>query len=333
MQKIVVRGESVYQCTVCRRKVRVPTNRKGLDVLSNCTITSNCKGALKRVSQIKEINNTPTLTPSIPGLADWVQHNTVYTHQQSVASNTWLIPHNLGGNPIIHVYINELVGSTVQLVPTSNFTSQRVDANHTSLVFSRAQSGEAQLVSLSSQNTINSLSTEIILPTTEDIQVSTDQGMLTVGTVLLDPIISLTIQFVITGKTPVDIVYDNLDNTPSIESPWAGWHFAYTNGRKYAIRSVDLTNHPNAINSFISGIIPPQGAAIYIKNINAGVPAPNDVILLGAKSPFGPTDRIYNEIVDFGKETAISANIRYSYSKVSALAASIKSVYPYIVVA
>jgi hypothetical protein len=332
MQKVIVRGEAVYKCTVCNRKIRVPSNRKGLDVLHNCTITSGCLGKLKKISQMKDINNTPTLTPSVPGVRDWIVHDVVYTHTQSVGSTVWDIQHNLHSRPIIHVYTRTLPGDELVLVPIEQFNTVVLDSNRVQLTFDRAQSGVAQLVALASPNTTNPQSTEVEQQLIVNVQESTDSGLITIGTLLQTALIDLTIRYTISNNNILDIIYDDLDNTPATSSPWIGARVAVVDGKKYAIRSVDLKTYPNAAPHFISGEIPPQGAFMCITAINTTPPNPRDVILLGAKSPFSSVDRIYNQYVDFSKETPSSSNVIYSYGKVFAKSDIIKTIYPFITV-
>ncbi|MCK9369628.1 hypothetical protein M0R04_06945 [Candidatus Dojkabacteria bacterium] len=332
MQKVVARGEAVYVCTVCNRKLRVPTNRKGMDVLVNCILTAGCRGKMNKVHQLRDINNTPTLTPSVGGVLDWVQRKSLYTHNQEVASQTWNINHNLDGNPIIHTYVNAPTQVGVQLVAGEPQDTILIDSNNTQLIFDRAQTGIAQLIALSSQNTINSPNAVITPTDIANTQISTNSGLITLGTLLSDSSINLTISYNITGQSPIDIIYNNLDNIPSISSPWAGIQRVFVNGKRYFTRSIDLTNHINAFTHFLSGEIPPQGAVVNIKLINNSIPNPGEVIILEAEAPFDPTDRIYDQYVDFSGETAASANVIYKYGRFYVLPAGNRQTYPYIVV-
>lgn len=329
MPKVVARGESVYQCDVCNRRIRVPTNQRGLDVLHNCTITAGCKGKLNRVTQQRDINATPTLTPAVVGLQDWFQRSTLYTHNQIVASNRWEIQHNLGGNPVVHTFLNKLVGGTTELVTVTQPPTILVDSNNVILVFDQAETGVAQLETLSSQNTINAnVTIPAAAPT--NIQVSNDAGLITVATLNSAAIINITMTFSITGQLPVTVTYNNIDNIPPVTSPWAGISQVYVNGNTYTVRSFNILTHPAAINYFLSGQIPPQGATFYVNFINASVPVHNDILILGATSPFGSVDRVYDKYVDLGDETETSANVVYSFGKVYAVSTALKSTYPYI---
>lgn len=331
MPKVVVRGEAVYQCTVCNRKLRVPTNTRGLDVLVYCTITAGCKGKLTRVTQAKEINNTPALTPSIVGLNDWFQRKVLYTHTQAVASNIWNIRHNLGGRPIIHTFLNQQVNGQTELVPSPQPIIEYIDANTIQVLFDKAETGVVQLITLSSQNTTNPMITESTA-IVDNIQWSTNTGLLTIGTLDDTLLVNILITYVLADQTFVTIQYVNIDDTPAASSPWAGVNKVFVNGRTYTVRSIDLINHPNAVTYFLTGQIPPQGCPFYVNTVNGVAPTHGSLISLGATTPFAAIDRIYNQIVDLGDETITSAGILYSFGKVFAIPNVIDPVYPHITV-
>lgn len=332
MPKVVTRGESVYQCNVCNRKTRVPTNRRGLDVLHNCTITEGCKGSLNKVLLTKDIINTPTLTPSVTGIRDWFQRKVLYTHEQVIASKVWNITHNLNSNPVIHTFLNQMIDGETQLVPVDQPNTNIIDSNNIQVLFESAESGVAQLVALSSENRTNPFN--LISPTisVDNIQISTDTGVLTVATLSSLPIIGITITFVIPGQAPVTITYTNIDNTPSTTSPWAGTQELFINGNTYTVRSINIITHPNAINFFLSGQIPPQGCSLYVNAIQSTIPEHEDILILTANSPYTPIDRIYDKAIDLGDETANSNGVLYSFGKIYSTPTVLKSIYPYIIV-
>jgi len=330
MPKVVVRGESVYQCTVCNRKLRVPTNRVGLDVLHYCTITAGCKGKLNRLVLNKDIINTPTLTPTVAGLEDWFKRPLLYDHSQVVAADNWIVTHNLQSKPIIHTFLNRIVDGVTQLVSVPQPITETIDANNTKLIFSQPETGLAQFISLASQNTTNPAIYVTTAPVTEKIQVSTNTGLITIATVNSDTVVDISITFIVTGQSPITILYTDIDNIPTASSPWAGVRQVYLNGTTYYVRSIDIINNPNAISAFLSGQIPTQGGSFYLSDTNYITHTPGSVLILGAVAPFNSVDRIYDQYVDFSSETALSAGVLYSFGKVYATSTVIKSVYPYI---
>src|SRR5512139_2046272 len=106
MTRVVIRGETVYECDVCKRRQRVPTNRQGIDVLPRCNITAGCKGLLHRVTALRDIASTPTAPPEIEGVSDWYQRNVLHIHQQPIRSDRWVVTHNLQNIPILHIFVS-----------------------------------------------------------------------------------------------------------------------------------------------------------------------------------------------------------------------------------
>lgn len=106
MAQILIKGESVYACDVCNRKIRVLTSRDGIDVVQRCTITYNCHGKLHRVTNTEDINTTPAFPVEVAGVQDWFQRKVEYTHVQPIKSTRWLIKHNLANKPLVYAYVS-----------------------------------------------------------------------------------------------------------------------------------------------------------------------------------------------------------------------------------
>lgn len=329
MQKVVKIGEVVYQCTVCNRKTRIPVNRRGMDTLHNCIITSNCKGKLTRVLLSKDINTTPTLTPEVSGLNDWFQRKNLYTHNQIIASDTWNIKHDLSNHPIAQVFLNKSINGKNELQSTNEFTVDILDGDNISLKFNKVESGIAQIITLSSENTTN-VSTQSSITSSQTIQISNNTGVLTVATLSADPVISVALVFNVTDQQPVIINYNNIDDIPSVSSPWAGNNKVFINGKIYTIRTIDIVNHVAAIPQFLSGRIPPQGGSFYVHSVNNSSISHHTLLVLNANSPYSSIDKIYNTYEDLGIETSTSSKIFYSFGKVYADSSVVKSIYPYI---
>ena len=330
MAQIVVRGENVYQCTVCSRKIRVPNNRYGLDVVHYCTITQGCKGKLNRVTIPKEVNNTPAIPPEVTGIQDWFQRQMLYTYTQTIASNTWTIQHNLGTIPIIHTFLNQIVNGVMTLVETLPPPYKIIDDNNIILTFPEAVSGVAQLEALSSRNTAN-LQKSKVVQNVNNIQVTTNTGVLTIATLDPSPITEVTLTYVVPGQNPIAIVYNNLASPPDANSPWSGINQVYVGGVVYTVRSFNLVSHPAALQYFISGQIPSTGCAVYVGTpLNGPTGILKSVLILEAKSPYASVDIITNQYVDFSAETKTSANILYSYGVAVVTPNTPKSIYPYI---
>lgn len=332
MPHVVTRGESVYKCSVCNRKVRVPTNKRGLDIINFCTITNGCKGKLNKVTLLKDINETTALIPAVNDLTNWFQRKTLYTHIQTVESNVWNISHNLNGKPTIHTFLNKMVNDKTELVSVLQPTTTIINSNNIRLTFDRTESGVAQLVTLSSSNITNPLLTTPTNTPLSNILMSTNTGLISIGTLNTAPTISIELTFTIAGHAPIVILYDSIDNIPSITSFWSDVNICFLNGKSYTIRSLEIISHPHAINYFLTGKIPPQGCSFYISKINNVIPAYNDIIMLGAKYPFTPVDKTYDKYVNFSAETSSTHGVLYSFGQIYVTPTTLKSVFPYITV-
>lgn len=332
MKQVVIKGESVYQCDVCKRKVRVPTNRFGLDVMQRCNITSGCKGKLTRVTLIKDVNSTPAFPPEIEGVADWFQRKILYTHEQSIESTTWLIEHDLGNKPILHVYNNQVVDSEVTLVTVEPQSVRTIDLNTTELTFSRAVSGLVQCVSLTSSNITNSTAITPTTASTAPVQITTDISELTIATLSVASEIDLTVSFVTASDQPnVDIEYTEIDTTASLDSPWSGVRRVMINGRRYTVRSFNMATSSNAAVAFEAGLIP-NGSAFRITALNSAPLAQHDVLILTARSPFSFVDRDYNQYIDPFLIDVVDPELYWDEAKAFCRKDAVKGVYPAILV-
>lgn len=332
MPKVVVRGESVYQCTICDRKTRVPTNQRGLDVIYHCTITSGCKGKLNRLTLIKDIISTPTLTPSVSGLQDWFQRKVLYTHSQNISSNNWIVPHELNNKPTIHVFTYKSIDGVKQLIPTVPDSITTIDSNKTQISFVRAETGIAQCIALASQNVTNDPTRSTAAITGDKVQYSNNIGVITIATLNDDPTISIMLTFMVSNQDPVTIIYDYITAHTTVSSPWANTSKIYVNGKTYTTRTLDIVNHPSAMPFFLSGQIPPQGCTYYIQYLNSNSVISDEVLMLGANTPYGIVDRVYDSYSDFSSETSTTGGVIYSFGKTYVNPPAIKNAYPYIVV-
>lgn len=332
MAQIVVRDESVYQCDECTRKIRVPTNREGLDVLNRCNITYNCQGRLHKLTLAQDINNTPAFPPEVPGIQDWFQRKVLYTHNQPVQSATWLIEHDLANKPVLHVYVNRVVNGVETLVSTEPKTVTTIDLNNTQLTFEVAESGLVQCVALSSQNATNPGATDSPVASTAAVQITSDTGELTIATLVSAPLIGVTLQY-ITSSTNVDVAieYTGVDNVPSVQSPWVGASTALINGKKYTIRSFNLTETPLAPAYFAAGQVP-NGSAFLFSIVGGAAPAVNQCLILLGKAPYASVDRVYDQYIDVSMINSGTPETFYASGKGFATPTVIKSTYPPILV-
>jgi hypothetical protein len=332
MPKVVVKGESVYKCSVCARNIRVPTNKQGLDVLLRCNITYNCQGKLRRVTQAKEINQTPAFPPEVQNVEDWFQRKVLYTHDQPVQSTTWTVKHNLANRPKLHIFVYRIVDGVNVLVDSTPLTETTIDLNTVQVTFATAESGLAQCIALASQNSTNPESTQLIVDTTTVFQVSSNVGEITLATLSASPLISLALTYKTSG-TQLDVVIDyaGIDNVPAIGSPWAGTSNVVLNGKKYTVRSFNITTTPLAPAYFAAGSIP-TGSTFYVSNFNGHVPVTGECLMLLGRDPYATVDRVLDRYIDVSQINTATPETFYTSGKGYTVPTLIKQTYPLILV-
>lgn len=329
MIQVVIRGESVYECDVCKRRIRTPTNRYGLDIVQRCTITSGCQGKLHRVTALKDINSTPAFPPELVGVQDWFARNVLYTHQQPIRTATWIVQHNLQNVPILHTFVNRIVDGKEVLVEQDPTIVETIDANTTRLIFASAESGQVQCVSPSTKNTTNYDNTLAATPVTLSTQLTSNTGEITIATLDSSGIVDVTLTFLSAPLT--SITYSGVDNVPSIYSPWVGVGSVIVNGKRYTVRSFNLTQTSPAPAYFTAGVIA-NGTAFYLSGINSTHVGDNDVLFLLSNAPHTNVDRIYDHYVDAKFVSPTSSATFYDEGKGYVMSPVVKSTYPLILV-
>lgn len=97
---------TVYQCDVCKRTTGVFQNTQGVDIVSRCIITQDCKGTLHKIGEKQQ----PFLEASSPdpnGLEDWSQRPSYFKHTQQTPLRTWRIKHDLNGHPSVRTFVEQ----------------------------------------------------------------------------------------------------------------------------------------------------------------------------------------------------------------------------------
>lgn len=300
--KIVTRGEEVYQCDVCNRKIRVASNFAGLSVLPHCNITNNCLGTLHKVTKITDITSTPAITPEVTGLQDWLPRKLLYTHNQSILSDNWLIRHNLSNNPMFDVVVN-IRDKLTPITPTIELVN-----NNTSLLkFDKPYIGIAQAISLSTITKNQSI--EYSLPINDIIQISNDSGLITFATLSSANIVTLELSFSTVSGDIKKLKYNC--KLPSINSPWVGTNLIYFNNKHYAVRSVDIIKNSTNSHWFTNGDIS-MSSQFVISNIFINdVLQPfeyDSIIILLANRPYKHPDKILNNLI-YPNPTIFTSNL------------------------
>jgi len=325
-KRIYTRGEAVYQCDACSRKIRIPLNKYSFDTTGRCIITKGCLGELHKVLTKNEINNTTTIPPSLPGLTDWSQRRVFFSHTQPVENNIWTIEHNLANKPSVQVFITQLVDGEEVLVETDQFTERVVDLNTIELTFARREKGLVQCLATASANTTNKdIGTSVV--STSSI-VLTKNSELTIATLSDAPLVTFTIRYrsaAVEGGI-VDITYVDIDDQTSIDSPWVGTNKIFVGGKTYTVRSFNLRTQQNAPQAFAEKQIA-NGTQFYF--LDASTTPKENLILLGT-SPFESVDKIVDQYIDIALINQAQPEIAYAGNEVYASPSIIRSTYPQI---
>lgn len=317
MSQIIARGENVYQCDTCQRRIRTPTNRLGMDVIQRCIITSNCQGKLHRVTTIRDINNTPSIPVEQPGIEDWVQRKVLATHTQRVQSTTWIVKHDLGTNPVVFVYVDRSVSADVtDLVEVTSPSIIVINSNEIHVEFDVAEKGLVQCVALASKNTANPPISHVVA--SKDIQL-TNKGELTIATLNSDQTITVPLEYLNPNSASSShIDYLNV-GTPSILSAWTNVDRIFLNGRQYTTRSFNIIATPMAPSFFQTGQI------VNGSTVKSVVTDVNQMVVLLSSAPHQSADRIVNTYVDL---STISNLMYYANGELFIKAAAVRSTYP-----
>ena len=314
------------KCTTCKREIEIPENKKGLEVINRCVITSGCRGEMYRID--RKIDYIRGEFPSrVPGLTEYTPRRALYNHIQSIPSNQWFITHNLGVAPSVQVEIsNTSVESTQENVPcalrdeaaltttteTTDFTIEITSPNTLIITFPENRTGLAQMIARSTSPVVIS-TVEAEVPT---FQLTSTQSHLTIAT-LNDTIpsgntITLNFVFLPPGSSSTVSQSYTIDSTPDPVSPWYDLPVPQTvfiQGRRYKVRSFNVF-----ILSFENGTIP-DGSAFYIESINDGAGSSpesrpletGEVVALLALDPYAGVDKITTRLLDFSRVTASNA--------------------------
>lgn len=319
---IHVRGESVYECDVCKRRIRVPNNKTGIDVIQRCIITNNCQGKLHRITLAKDIISTPAFPVEEPGVTDWFQRQKLYTHTQTIQKSTWVVTHNMGNNPSIYVYVYRSVNDKQQLVQVTPKSIKPIDINTCWVIFDAAESGIAQCIASSSQNDINPQQNTTANSTEFQL---THNGELTFATIDDSQSVALSLTYNSPSSTQPVIVGYTAITGQSVESPWIDVDMAIVNGKKFKIRSVNILTHSPGPIYFEQNAISSGSTVNLTNSINA-----NTTIILLSNSPYSTPDKITTQYIDAATLFSI-ASLYYNNGELFVNKSVLKNTYPSII--
>lgn len=278
-----------YKCDTCKRFIDIPQNKNGLEIIQKCIITDGCHGKLSQIDY--KIDYLRGKFPNkVDNLNDYSKRKIIHNHKQSIKLNEWRIIHNLGVAPLTTVFIErpkiledleninlENPDNLVELIEVKPSYINVISANELVIGFDRPEKGISQLITKSS-------SIETIKPNikAEDIYIQlSNSKTLTIATVSDDQLIDIELSFLSPTGIETNIQYQ-VDNNPSITSPWIDYNKLFVNGKTYTVRSFDISNlNIKNGNSFI---------------INDLLQTSNNILLLLTNSPYSTTDKVLNYI-------------------------------------
>lgn len=320
-----LKTDVIYQCDVCNRQIRLPKNKAGMEIMQRCIITENCLGKLRTTTTRVSTEYVPAIPPSVDGVPDWVQRSVLYIHKQTIESNEWTIQHDLRANPSVQVFVSRIdangKSTLVEITPTRVVV---IDLNTVRVELSRPESGLAQCIAYASQNTINP--TFNVAPPPESDVVVTNRSEITIATRVDTPLINTTVRYI--NGAAVDVLYVNIDNVPSINSPWVNTSTVFVGGRTYYVRSFNVITTPTAPTFFALGQIT-NGSRMLFSDFPSTMR--ENLILLG-KPPYGSVDRVYDQFIDIGAINQTSPELYFSNGEVFASPSVIRETYPPIFV-
>lgn len=307
----------VMKCDTCKREIELQRNIRGLESVGRCTITHGCRGSLYQVKLHPDYIRG-TIPDSVTGLDDWKQRKILHDHTQTIERNEWTITHNMGVVPAVSVFVDRPIEG--DLNNREEITPQDVipiDSNTIKLVFDRAWSGIAQLVSRQSDPDLLRPTTRELIETEDAIQIS-NQGEITIATrvnpSIISPdlsasVISLVMEYDTTSGAIIQELY-SADDTPTLLSPWNGSEYdrivvnVNSTRQPYTVRSFNaLTQNMTSGNidsgsTFKFNQVDPAGTGSNFRDIDAG-----EIIILLASKPFDNVDKLTDQYIDVLKVT------------------------------
>lgn len=279
-----------YQCDKCQRQINLVQQPTGIDHIGHCNITLGCRGNLYQID-VHQDYIRGQLPPDVKGLQNWEQRKVLYNYTQTVARSVWNITHDLGTIPVIEVYV---------LVPTPtnpNNLQQIIpdevvfpDQNTATLTFSRAYSGQAQLIARASNPDLLHPRPVIQISTPTNIQL-TNSGELTIATKIATigtpTSVTITLQYTdqngnitllgFTASNNDGIVQLVASNVPNSLSPWSDVNTVLIKSKGYTVRTLNIQTIET-----INGTVP-NGATIQLVGINST--GPINIAMTGLSVP------------------------------------------------
>ena len=342
-----------FKCTVCKREIEIPENKKGLEIIKKCIITDDCRGELDRIDRKIDFIRGE-LPPDVNGLDNWVQRNILFNFVQTISSADWTIVHNLGVNPSVQVEVERAISLDIditqvaceakdvsggtELIEITPESIEIISPNEIIIHFAEPESGKSQLIARSSAPKTTVVEEAIPSQTFQltNTEISANpifEAELSIAT--LDTAISnSTINVEITYITPTSTIVHTYMNVgaPSSTSPWNDFSKILVQGNVYTVRSFS-----SLITEMRTGIIP-NGSSFFISNVTFdGSPAfrppvAEEFLLLLSQSPYANVDKIVDNVIDVVGINATNSELSFFFTdgELHAFRTLFTTVFPHI---
>lgn len=338
---------NTYKCTVCKRVAERIENARGLDILGKCIITDGCRGKLRKVGR-----NLDNIRESFPkfevNLEDYVARDAFASYKQDIASNTWVVTHDLNCEPAVTVFIADESGKYTELA-MDQYEVKTVNRSSSRLLFAKPVSGVAHFLPRSTAK-----DTSKPVETTGLTQVTVNGSFVFAFPKLLtkfdfpptvNPIPGLPMDL----KNPVgDIMLEVILERPNEEeivcfeklsgmfdlTPWSGIDEIMVAKRKnYYLKTKNILNFTTFNNPDLTFDQIPEGTRLRFIRVDFGIGVKQpiqskSVLMLLSAAPYEFTDRIRNKIIDLGELFSAGQYLTYSNGEFYIDNRSVEKTYP-----
>lgn len=237
-----------YKCDTCDKNANLLENRTGLTILGRCVLTSGCTGKLHVVGARSKHNIREYIEHSL-STEEYYPRSVFEQFEQTVERNVWRIPHSMGINPSVVVYVYQDQFNSPAEVSSDEYTIRFIDDNTIELTFSEDVSGIAHLIA---RDTKEHGGVGEFAHIVDSIQVSVD-GILTLGVIskvqsgthsriYTNGAIEFDVVLLAPNREPIyctELVY----GTHEVSSPWSDWNALLNRRRRnYNIKSFSLNS-------------------------------------------------------------------------------------------
>jgi hypothetical protein len=246
--------------------------------------------------------------------AAWSKRPLIYDHKQLAARKVWNFDHNLGTQPILNVYAEDLEGNLQQL-DSSQYTVTLLSDSKAIIAFGTALTGTVQCLVRQSAN-------KVVYSTTEATAAPVKTRLLYNQTIVLaSKVANISTLTLVVNSSPQKVVTLSTDPSALAKTPWVDIQYVTINNERYKLFSIDAS-------SLSAG--ESTTASFWFSLVSGAVPVRGETYVLLAKEPYAHSvDKLLSSVVDisvvnptFQSFTSLVANTLYCDPKLVA------SVYP-----